>query len=417
MTTAPKPCSPVSPVASCPAPRRPRRPAVKRAPRPPVQLPPLLPYLRLVPDPRSARGLRHPLTAVLLLVACGFLRGCQSVRAVVDFGRDCDDTGSDLMGRLGFTRRTPCAATLGDLLAELDWERLETQLRAWLAACGSQLGWEDRTGPTPAEAALAIDGKTLRGARRMGAATFQMVAAAGHKLGLTHAQGIVKDGDEVAAVQALLRTLCLDGLVVTVDALHTCEATAALIVERGGDYLMTVKGNQPGLLEAIKAEFAKARLDGREPEIHRTQDFDHGRIENRALAVLPVPAGADWLKGAAQAFWVLREVYHRKKRKHTTVRVYGITSLKPEEADAERLLALNRGHWCVEVGNHGVRDVLFREDANRGCRGGLAQTLAIMRCGAMNAWLLGGTKERAREARKLQNQPQLLLGYLGMADN
>jgi DDE family transposase len=201
-------------------------------------LPPLAAYLARVPDHRDARGLRHPLAAVLAQVVCALLCGARHPTAITDWGRD-HGQDPELLAALGYTRpQTPCGATMHEVLRELAWTALETQMRDWAAAVERHLTPE---APAGGEAALALDGKTLRGALKQGAAVVALVSALGHRLGLTAGVAEVTDGDEIAAVRTLLRELVLAGKVVTLDALHTQRETARLIGERGGHYVIVNK--------------------------------------------------------------------------------------------------------------------------------------------------------------------------------
>src|SRR5262245_55998081 len=100
-----------------------------------------------VPDPRHARGRRHPLVAVLSLTAVALLAGMKSLEAIAQFARD---HGLPFRLALGFTRLgSPCKATLSDLFRAPDVQAYERALATWLAArC-----------PDPGDA-LALDGKT-----------------------------------------------------------------------------------------------------------------------------------------------------------------------------------------------------------------------------------------------------------------
>jgi predicted transposase YbfD/YdcC len=379
----------------------------------PGSWPSLYRYLAAVPDPRAPRGRRHPLPALLAQVVCALLCGATHLQAISDWGRD---HSPELLAQLGFTRATgPCGATLHYLLSRLDWTALENQLRQWVTAVEAQLVARD---PLAHEEALALDGKTLRGSRRMQAEVFQLVTALGHRLGLTTGALEVPDGNEIAAVEALLKRVVVEGRVITVDALHTQRKTAALICARGGDYLMTVKDNQPELRAAIAACFA--------PHLARQQDRDqvcesataHGRMEERRLVALNVETDlpgvlANWPE-ARQVFLVCRSTYERKRRRHRFEVGYGITSLTREEAGAADLLRLNRGHWQIEA-RHWVRDVTLREDASLVRTGKLPQVLALLRTVTLNRLRLEGVTNFARTMRRLAARPDDCLRLLGLA--
>jgi predicted transposase YbfD/YdcC len=385
------------------------------APEPGVALPAtawpaLIEYLTQVPDPRDPRGRRHPLPAVLALVCCALLCGARHLQAICDWGRDHSPS---LAPALGFPRpTTPCCATLHTVLAALDWSALEQQLRAWSeAAQAAGL----RVDPLGAEEALAVDGKTRRGALKMNAAVTQLVSAVGHRLGLTAGAVEVTAGDEIAAVETLLRELVLEGKVVTLDALHTQADTARLIRAKGGHYLLTVKGNQPHLQEAVHQLFRPEHARQQDRQSASTAEHRHGRSESRWLACVSLPAdGLGW-PGAVQAFVIERRVWKSKQQTAHRELVYGITSLTRAQAGAADLLRLNRGHWGIENRSHWVRDVLFGEDAGLACTGRLPQTLALLRTAVINRLRLAHVPNLARETRRLAAQPWDCLRLLGLA--
>jgi Transposase DDE domain len=104
----------------------------------------------------------------------------------------------------------------------------------------------------------------------------------------------------------------------------------------------------------------------------------HGRREKRTLWVTPIlEKYLDW-PGALQVFRIHR-IRHLAGGRTEQETVYGITSLAPEEADAERLQGLVRGHWGIENRLHWVRDVTLGEDGCRVRSGDAAQVLAALR--------------------------------------
>jgi len=389
------------------------RPAAACAPKP---IPPLIEYLAAVPDPRRPQGTRHPLPAVLALVCCALLCGERYLQAIAEWGRN---HSAELTRALGFTRpKTPCCATLHNLLSELDWAALERQLRAWAVVVEACLPPEPTADGAPRLwEAVAVDGKTLRGALKMEAEVAQLVSALGHRLGLTHAVGLVPAGDEIGAVEALLKQVVLAGRVVTLDALHTQEDTARLISEGGGHYLMLVKGNQPTLQEQVTTLFAPERAQDQDRESAATVEQGHGRIENRwLLAVSVTSAEVDW-PGAAQAFVIQRRRWKCRQRQDHFEVVYGITSLTREEAGPAELLRLVRGHWRVENRSHWVRDVVFGEDASLVCTGKLPQVLALFRTAVISRLRAERVSNLARETRRLAAQPADCLRLLGLTEN
>ena len=171
------------------------------------------------------------------------------------------------------------------------------------------------------------------------------------------------DGGEIAAVQALLEQVPVEGRVITIDALHTTRNTARTLKQtHGADYLMTVKDNAPETSETLATiNWERDATAHFEEEVEKA----HGRIEQRRIAVMtPLPGLVNY-PHVAQIFRVTRERTDARQRGtgETSIEyAYGITSVPEEQASPEQLLAWNRGHWRVEA-NHHVRDRTFDEDA------------------------------------------------------
>lgn len=196
-------------------------------------VPALLPYLAAVPDPRRARGRRHPLPAILALSCAAMLAGCDSLLAIAEWGRD-PAGGAPLAARLGFTRdRPPCVATLHRVFKALDVAAFERAVGTWAQAVEAALGAGRRRAGAPR--GLAIDGKVLRGSRAAGVPAVRLLAVLGQELGLVLAQvDAPATADEAAALPALLAEVVLTGRVVTADAAFTDRAAARAIRQGGG---------------------------------------------------------------------------------------------------------------------------------------------------------------------------------------
>jgi hypothetical protein len=245
--------------------------------------PHLLGSLAAAPDPRAARGRRHPLVAILAMAAAAVLAGARSIAAIAEWAADALQP---VRAALGACRdapdhfAVPTEATIRRTLSRLDPDALAAAIGAWLAG-------QDR--PSPATdsrwRAVAVDGKTLRGARGAGSDSrpVHLLAAMDHTTRAVLAQHQVGGApEEVPGVRPLLDGLDLGGVVVTADALHTHADTAEFLVAgEHAHYLFCVKANQPLLLARVQ------RLPWqRVPVADRTRDQAHGRIEHRTLKVV-----------------------------------------------------------------------------------------------------------------------------------
>jgi predicted transposase YbfD/YdcC len=335
-------------------------------------IPSLADTLAQLPDPRHARGRRYPWSALLLLVVVGLLTGANTQRALARCGRNLQRR---LLRRLGF-RRPPSQPTLQRLLCSLDAEQFEALVGDWLGRL--RAGWNEATA-TWLEG-IAIDGKTLRGARRLGAADAHLVSAWSASDGGVLAQLAVPDKtNELGAIAPLLERLVLSGRTVTLDAEFTQWAVAQAVLERGGAYLMVVKGNQPTLQRDIAEALAhRGRCCG-----HVAQtEAAHGRIEHRSLWVAPATAVREHVLGFPGARQILALTRHVQVKRTGAVReetVYAVTSLTAEQADAGALLRLWREHWGIENCEHWVRDAVFGEDRSTTRTGQAPEVLAAFR--------------------------------------
>jgi len=189
---------------------------------------PLIEVLAEVEDPRHARGQRHPFAAILALAVVATLCGAKGYTAIAEWGRNY---GGAFAQALGFTRsKTPCASTFYLALRDVDRQAFERLLAAWAetALTATPLAKGEKE-------ALAIDGKTVRGAQQQGALDVHLLSVLSQRLGLTLFQQAVADKtNEIGAIQEVLEALVLEGRVVTMDALLCQKEIARTIREKGG---------------------------------------------------------------------------------------------------------------------------------------------------------------------------------------
>jgi predicted transposase YbfD/YdcC len=368
---------------------------------------PLIEVLAEMPDRRSRRGKRHPLSAILAMACCAMLCGYRSYSALAEWGRNY---GTGIAHALGFTHNTPCAATLHTIFRHVDRDALEAKLGAWAESVVVRLPLT----PSGGEAAVALDGKTLRGSRKQGAPGVHLLSALSHHVGLTLAQQAVDDKtNEITQVETVLRQLVLKERVFTMDALLTQRHVAQAIVDEGGDYVMTVKENQPQLRADIALVFTLPPV-GDQQATARTVDIGHGRIEQRNITTSEALVGySDW-PGLAQVFELGRHVIMQKTGAERVEVVYGVTSLTPERATPVRLLELVRGQWHIENKSHWVRDVTFDEDRSQVRCGNIPQVMAALRNTAIGLLRWAGHSNIAAACRQLAAQPAQALALIGI---
>src|SRR5262247_1034288 len=294
---------------------------------------PLIEVFAEIPDFRRCRGKRHPLPAMLSLACCAMLCGYRSYSAIAASGRNY---GARIAHALGFTHNTPCAATLHTVLRHVDRDAVEAKLGAWAEG----VVVSTPVAPSAGEGAIALDGKTLRGSRKQGAPGVHLLSALSHRLGLTLAQQAVDDKtNEITQVETVLRQLVLKDRVVTMDALLTQRHVAQTIVDAGGDYVMTVKANQPQLRADIALIFTLPPVGDRQETAH-TVDIGQGRIEQRTITTSEaLVSSSDW-SCLDQVFEVGSLVMDQKTVQERLEVGYGVSSLIPQRAAPTRLLEL-----------------------------------------------------------------------------
>jgi predicted transposase YbfD/YdcC len=248
-----------------------------------------------VPDPRQARGQRHPWRHLLLISAAGLASNHHSARALAQWAQFHAATLRAILPNL---RRLPSESTILRALRSMDVQRLEHQL-AQLVLAEPTTPDEADAAPAPARTCVqgqAVDGKWVRTATAHGARTL-LLSVVHHHTGRTLAQAkVAAQHTEVTACQHLLHGRELRGTVTTMDAGLTHRGRAQHIRRQGGHYLMVVKQNHPVMRDEIALFFTAPRLP---VDAHERYDCatsvtkGHGRLEVRTLACLTGQC-ADW---------------------------------------------------------------------------------------------------------------------------
>src|SRR3954447_22957576 len=236
----------------------------------------LVQALKTVPDPRHRRGRRHGLQSVLLLALQAVMAGAASWVAIAQWAAIAPQA-------LGVAGASPSAATFRRVLAAVDIAAVEAALTVWVTGRQTHARAARPTGMTAAQGrtVLAVDGKTLRGSTNAGGRQTKLVCVYDHAHQLVLTQSAVVSGDEVAAFTVALNMLPdLGGVLVTADALNCQRGHADFLAAHGGHFLITVKGNQPLLRQAL------VRLPWAQAPGTRRRGRGHGRTESRSIKVI-----------------------------------------------------------------------------------------------------------------------------------
>lgn len=318
-------------------------------------------------DQRARRGVRYALAPLLVMLVLAKLCEADRPHSIAQWVAYRADWLKQTL-RLSW-KRMPHPATWRRLLAlALDLPRFEEVSSQFLRSLDQE-----------ATQVLNLDGKSLRGTRAGTEATaLKLLALQQAKLNLVAHQTALKEHEnEISAAKRLLKGADLRGKIVSGDAIFAQRELSSLVVTQGGDYLWKVKENQAGLKRYLEEYFnATAHRSG---DLERAESLEkgHGRIEERRL--LSSSRAADRLEWpfVSQVFSLRREALECRTQKRSSQTCYGITSLMPGEASAEKLLELTRAHWGIENGLHYRRDVTFKEDACRLKSHRAAEALAV----------------------------------------
>ena len=319
----------------------------------------IIELLAQLPDPRCRRGRRHQLEVIFVLAVAAVSGGARSFTAI---GEWAHDAGPSLLSQLAMPAAVPSESTIRRLLEACDAGLFSLLVGTWM-----RLRWDALNG----HKIIAVDGKSVRGATNGDQRAPHLVSVFTHDSGWVLGQAKVDSKtNEIPAIRDLLGLMDLKGVTVSADALHTQTETAEFICGRGGNYLFTVKNNQPTLYKAL------ADLPWSQVPTSRSTQRCHGRTITRSIKAIECPT---WIRfpHAGQVAQVRRTTTRNGKRSVEVV--YLISSMNMIQAQPATLAAWIQGHWGIENALHWVRDVTFDEDRSQVRTGNGAETMAALR--------------------------------------
>jgi predicted transposase YbfD/YdcC len=326
---------------------------------------------RSLPDPR-AENASHDLLEILVIALAAVLCGATSCSDMEEFGLSKEGL---LRLVLRLEHGIPSHDTFSRVFRLLNPHAFESAFRRFMAAFAKANGL-NFTG------VVAIDGKALCGAYERGgqATPLQLVNVFAVEARMALAQRKAPGRNETAGALEVLDLLCLEGCVVTADALHCHRAFASAVLERGGDYVLAIKANRGPLFKAVTQQFARS---GKRRSAEQDELSSHDRREARRATIMrntSLVAVHDFPGVVA----VGRITSRRRRRGHRAdpplVRHY----LLSKYMSPKRFLQVARSHWGIENRLHWALDVHFAEDGNRARKDNAPENLAILRKLALN---------------------------------
>jgi len=308
-------------------------------------------YFSVIEDFRCPCDIEHPLTDVLILVMCAALCGIDEPEKIVEYGKNKQEF---LTHRFN-VRKTPSQSTLSRILAAVDGEavgRIIVEIMyEMLGAAGEE---------------IAFDGKTIRSTGRSALKeTLHIITAYAHQNGVILGQSVVGEKtNEIPVLREMLEIIDVEGKTVTADAIHAQTKTVEKIIEKKGDYCISLKANQETLYEDVRLyldDILSSKLKSDKEKYHtaQTSEKSRNRYEKRTCYLLNdiswLPQLREWA-GLRNVLAIKREVTVNDVK--STETNYYISSL---DTTPERFLEIVRNHWKIES-LHWQLDVIFNED-------------------------------------------------------
>lgn len=323
-----------------------------------------------IDDPRRDLTKLHQLNDILLIGIISVICGADSWNEMELYAREKEDF---LRTFLELPNGIPSHDTLNRVFSSIDSKQFELCFIEWVKTLAELTDKE----------VIAIDGKTIRGAKHKGKKSpIHMVSAFACENNLVLGQVKTDEkSNEITAIPKLLEILSIENTVVTIDAMGCQKEIADKIIEKKADYILAVKANQEQLLEHIEDEFRFAKIT--DEDTHH--NLDHGRIETRICSCITafkfIPKDTPW-KNLSTIIRVesTREFKNSDKPIEKATRYY-ISSMKANSKIFQKAI---RSHWAIENKLHWTLDVAFSEDNSRKRTKNAAQNFSILTKIALN---------------------------------
>lgn len=337
-------------------------------------------------DFRRAQGRMYKLSMIMIIVTMAIMSGYHSQRAMGDFIRK-HRRALVLFFKPG-KKRMPSYQTIGRVISRIDFKELSKIFYDW-AKSYVKIDKGDY---------VSVDGKVIGGTVSNPHNSLQeyvnMVSFFSHKRKQILAFDKVEDRkSEINTVKRLIKQLDLEGVTLTLDALHCQKETVKAIVKSKNDYIIGVKGNQKNLYKQIQENIEQeAAVD-----IDISYENNRGRQEIRVCEVHKNLNNISSVWEGLKSIVKIERVVERNN-KHSREIVYYISSLSTRTS-AKEFNRVIRNHWLIENSLHYVKDKTFREDASKIRKGSAPQNLSMIRNIAINIFRRHGYKNMAQAIR------------------
>lgn len=378
-----------------------------------------------VKDRRGKKGKRYPLALLLTLLLLGKMAGETKLEGIIDW---INERQKEIKKLLNWPKGFPVSKTYIDALAKCDHHEIAKAIAQVIVKARAAEQCDEEPSRLLAQKELseasliqtAVDGKILRGTLKHGREDqppVHLLSFYECESGIVLDQFVVKSkNNEESACKAILHPVLVKGRIISADAIFSCRDWCATVHAYNGYYFIPIKENNPAVLRDLTEFFEDEGIDREEFQYHKETNKGHGRLEVREIwtsTQMNEWFEKDWA-GMAQVFMIRRSV--KEKGEERIERVYGMTSVPRKNADAKRVLELNRKHWFIENRLHYRRDVTLGEDASQVRTHGAPEVVAALNGGILALMDFIGVKNVAKQMRHFCAKPrealQLLLGKL-----
>jgi predicted transposase YbfD/YdcC len=322
-------------------------------------------------DFRIDRCRLHNFLDIITIAVMAVICGAEGWLDIAAYGRAKHDWLKTL---LPLPNGIPSHDTFRRVFCLLDPHAFQKCFQSWIDALSAGLGLKR----------LAIDGKALRGsaARSEGKTALHLVSAWATEQHLVLGQVAVDSkSNEITAIPKLLELLDVSGAIISIDAMGCQKEIAAKIRAADADYVLSVKDNQPRLLEDIQLTFAQGfetDCAGLQYSSHQEVYQGHGRLERHSVHTILHPEtirDTELWRDLKAITLIVSETEVAGKETTTEARYY----IGSKAAGAQAYAGYVRSHWGIESGLHWVLDVCFDEDGCRMRTDHSAENMALLR--------------------------------------
>lgn len=324
----------------------------------------ILEYFAELQDPRSSINQKHLLGDLVVISICGVLAGGDGPKAIAVWAQSHSEWLREV---LELPNGIPSHDTIGRLLATVKPSAFQKCFQQWIGNLRSIPATTDDGKASPEQ--IAIDGKALRRShdRKRALGPLFLVSAWSVQRGISLGQLATEEkSNEITAIPELIDNIELKGATVTIDAAGCQKNIAAKIIDRGGDYVLALKGNQ-GKLHQAAVDWVIEQLEndfaGVEVRRYIETIKGHGRLDTieyyQFKAPKSLPGRSQWKE--LRTIGIAIRTSRQGDKETQDVRFF-ISSLR---LSVRRFAAAVRGHWGIENTLHWCLDVTFREDESR----------------------------------------------------